>query len=198
MLMRIGAKALLGSDLYHITAKFVIYSILGWFVESVYMSICNRRLTNRGFSYGPFCPIYGFGVIGGNMLLSPLRAFPFAVYIVGAVIGTLFELCVAKLLLALFGRCYWDYTKKPFNYKGILCLESTLAWGLYAILVVYFVNGWVEKLVDRIPQPLGNYVVTAIMALAVVDYIFSFLRAYNVEVPTPRQWVDRIKDRWQS
>ena len=40
-------KAVLGTDVYHIIQWFLIYSILGWVVESIYMSICNRKLTNR-------------------------------------------------------------------------------------------------------------------------------------------------------
>ena len=52
-----------GIELYYIIQWFLIYSMLGWLVESVYMSICNRKLTNRGFVRGPFCPIYGFGAL---------------------------------------------------------------------------------------------------------------------------------------
>ena len=47
------------TDLYHFVQWFIIYSFLGWLVESIYMSICNRKLTNRGFAFSPFCPIYG-------------------------------------------------------------------------------------------------------------------------------------------
>ena len=52
---------ILGTDIYHLLAAFVLYSILGWALESTYMSFCNHKLTNRGFGKGPFCPIYGFG-----------------------------------------------------------------------------------------------------------------------------------------
>ena len=52
-------RGILGTDLYHIVQWFLIYSMLGWLVESIYMSVCNRKLTNRGFMRGPMCPIYG-------------------------------------------------------------------------------------------------------------------------------------------
>ena len=54
---------ILGTDIYHLLAAFVLYSILGWALESTYMSFCNHKLTNRGFGKGPFCPIYGSGGI---------------------------------------------------------------------------------------------------------------------------------------
>ncbi|MFR6329762.1 MAG: putative ABC transporter permease [Eisenbergiella sp.] len=58
-------NGILGADVWHLVAAFCIYSVLGWLVESIYMSICNHRLTNRGFAKGPFCPIYGFGALVG-------------------------------------------------------------------------------------------------------------------------------------
>ena len=57
MLMNFFTRAVLGTDFYHIIQWFLVYGILGWIVESVYMSICNRKLTNRGFTHGPICPI---------------------------------------------------------------------------------------------------------------------------------------------
>ena len=51
-------------------AAFCIYSVIGWCMESAYMSFCNRKLTNRGFMTGPFCPIYGFGALAGFFLLK--------------------------------------------------------------------------------------------------------------------------------
>ena len=64
---------ILGTDIYHLLAAFVLYSVLGWALESAYMSLCNRKLTNRGFGKGPFCPIYGFCGVLGYLILSPLR-----------------------------------------------------------------------------------------------------------------------------
>ena len=34
-----------GTDIYHLIAAFVVYSMLGWLVESIYMSFCNRTVS---------------------------------------------------------------------------------------------------------------------------------------------------------
>ena len=107
---------LLGTDLYHLVAAFVIYSMLGWLVESIYMSFCNHKLTNRGFAKSPFCPIYGFGAVFGYLILSPLRKQYVLLYIVGALLATTFEFIVGKVMIRLFGELWWDYNDKPFNY----------------------------------------------------------------------------------
>ena len=50
---------------------FLTYSMMGWLVESIYMSFCNHKITNRGFAKGPFCPIYGFGALTVFFVLRP-------------------------------------------------------------------------------------------------------------------------------
>ena len=87
----IWTKSMFGIDLYHVTQWFLVYSILGWVVESIYMSICNRRLTNRGFVRGPFCPIYGVGALSVFFLLRPFCGNLLLLYVLGCVFPTLLE-----------------------------------------------------------------------------------------------------------
>lgn len=111
-------RELFGSDVYHLIAAFIIYSVLGWFVESAYMSFCNHRLTNRGFAKGPFCPIYGFGAVIGYLVLNPLSGHYVTLYLTGAFLATTFEYLVGIMMQKLLGEVWWDYTEKPMNYKG--------------------------------------------------------------------------------
>ena len=56
----------------------------------------------------------------------------------------------------IFHVRYWDYTDKPFNVNGHICLLSTLAWGLFSILLVRFVNPPIENLVRGIPEEISE------------------------------------------
>ena len=94
-------KEMFGTDLYHIIAAFLIYSVLGWFVESIYMSICNHKITNRGFARGPFCPIYGFGGVLGYLALLCKQE------LILAVVGGLF---VAETLSVIMQVSYFRWT----------------------------------------------------------------------------------------
>lgn len=164
---------LFGTTMYHLGVSFVIYSILGWFVESVYMSICNKKLTNRGIAKGPFCPIYGVGATVGSLLLNPFSGSYFLVYIIGAVLATSFEFITGLLMMKFLGSLWWDYDNKPYNYKGIICLESTIAWGFYAIGVVKFLNGFIFGKVEKIETSKMVIFVQVVLAIALVDYIFK-------------------------
>lgn len=180
-------KELFGTDVYHLVAAFVLYSILGWLIESIYMSLCNRKLTNRGFGRGPFCPIYGFGAVSCYLILSPLRGKYFAVYFIGAVLATIFEYLVGIGMIKFLGALWWDYNEKPFNYKGILCLESTIAWGFYAIGVVHYVHDWINGMIDSVDMRIGIVLIHVILGLVVIDYAIRFIEIFNIDLKNKKE-----------
>lgn len=188
-------RELFGTDVYHLIAAFVVYSIMGWLVESIYMSLGNRKLTNRGFGKGPFCPIYGFGAVVGYLVLSPLRGHFVATFLVGAVLATVFEYIVGRGMIKFLGELWWDYNDKPFNFQGIICLESTIAWGFYAIGIVHFVHDLVLDLIDRIDYVYGIRGVQVILLIVLIDYTIQLLNVFNVDVKEKR---DKLIDRCQS
>ncbi|MDE6314178.1 MAG: putative ABC transporter permease [Lachnospiraceae bacterium] len=164
---------LFGIDIYHIVCWFWVYSILGWLVESIYMSICFRKITNRGIIRGPICPIYGFGALFVYFALRPLEGHYVLLYIIGAILATCVEFVVAKLMIRYIGFVWWDYSDKPLNYKGILCLESTLAWGLYTIVMFGFLHKAVISFTNRISVGTGRMLI----ALLGIYYVIAFVRA---------------------
>lgn len=182
------SSRMFGTDFYHILASFIIYSILGWFVESVYMSFCNKKITNRGFAKGPFCPIYGFGATFGSILLQPFSGSFLATYIAGALLATAFEYFAGIFMIKTVKSLWWDYNDKPYNYRGIICLESTLAWGFYAIGVVEYLNGFILRRIDSINRSYMIIFMEIVLSVAVVDYIVRLLKIFH----TP---VDYAKDK---
>ncbi len=169
--LNMWSRTLFGFDSYHVILWFLTYSILGWAVESFYMSICNRKLTNRGFSRGPICPIYGVGALTVFILLRPYSHNKILLFIMGSFLATLIEYITALLMNRLFGEIWWDYKDKPFNYKGILCLESSIAWGVYTVILFVFLQGFVEGIVNRIPFAIGRILGSLIIFAVVIDYI---------------------------
>lgn len=183
---------LLGTDTYSIVQWFFFYSILGWIVESIYMSFCNGHLTNRGFVTGPICPIYGIGALAVYFLLRPLEEHYFLLYFMGAAIATLFEFCVAKLMMKLFGQVWWDYNDKPFNYKGILCLESTVAWGFYTLFLFRFLHRFVMGMVSSYTVETGIFFAKILIVLFTIDLCHSLYQLKKEEI---NQSVSEIRER---
>ena len=120
-------KMILGYDMYHIVLWFLAYSILGWVVESVYMSICNRKLTNRGFSRGPICPIYGVGALTVYLLLSPYSHNKFLLFLLGAVLATMIEWITARIIRTSLSIIKVFFVWKVHSHGDCIqfcCLES--------------------------------------------------------------------------
>jgi uncharacterized membrane protein len=159
------------------------------------MSICNKRITNRGFVFLPFCPIYGVGATVGCIILSPLIGNVILLYTVSALVATIFEFLVAKIMLIIFGELWWDYKDKPLNYKGVLCLESTLAWGLYGIVIVKFLNENIFRMIDSVKVPLGIKLCKFILVIVIIDFIYHFLVALGVNT---EKKVNYIKEKYRN
>lgn len=200
MVINMWTKEVFGMDVYHLVSAFIVYSMLGWMVESAYMSICNRKLTNRGFARSPFCPIYGFGAVIGYILLHPLNGHFLKLYLVGAVLATIFEFMTGKLMLRLFGEVWWDYRDKPCNYKGIVCLESTIAWGFYAVIIIAFLHSRVIAFIDEWSFSLGSRICSIVLAIVTVDYLIQLIHAFHIDMKEQKdKWAQRLnsfKARW--
>lgn len=186
---------ILNTDLYHLLASFVLYSILGWCVESIYMSLCNKKITNRGFAKSPFCPIYGFGATIGYFLLSPFKGQYLKIYIIGAITATIFEFIVGKGMIFLLGELWWDYNKKILNFQGIICLESTLAWGVYALGIVHILHAQVYRLIDMVDVTVGIRAIRVVLLIVAIDYVIQLLHAFKIDVKAKK---DQLRDYYYS
>lgn len=174
-------KIILGIDAYELIMWFLMYSMMGWLVESIYMSICNKKLTNRGFARGPFCPIYGVGALSVYFILRPYSYNNILLFLLGSLCATTLEFLTAILMKKIFGDFWWDYNEKPFNYKGIICLESSIAWGFYTVFLFMFLQNIVAGLVAAIPRPLGRMAGSLIMFVFFLDFATSLYREKHNE-----------------
>lgn len=176
-------KVIFGWSAYHVVLWFLIYSILGWFVESVYMSLCNKKVTNRGFARVPVCPIYGVGALTVFFILRPYSANPIKLFFMGMLLATAIEFITASIMNRFFGEIWWDYRNKPFNYKGIVCLESSIAWGFYTLALFAFLQNMVVGIVDEIPVMIGKIGGSIVLIVYVVDFFIMLYREKKEDMP---------------
>ena len=88
--------------IFELLAYFIIYSILGWILESIYRSICEKKIVNTGFLKGPFCPIYGIGAVIMILFLQSFSSNIFLLFIISMLVLTLWEYIVAIILEKTF------------------------------------------------------------------------------------------------
>lgn len=161
-------------SIYHEINCFFLFSFLGYILECTVLSYENKRpVLNRGFGHGPFCIIYGFGSLGAMIILRPLVDNPAALYLASLTMATFMELLTAGIMIRLFGSFWWDYSQKPFNYKGIICLESSIAWGFLGIFYFRFLNGFVNQMVGMIPEFLQRFIAMTLLVFYVADFVYT-------------------------
>ncbi len=159
---------------------FYFYCFVGWCIESTYVSVKERKLTNRGFMRGPFLPLYGSGAIMMLVVSMPFRDNLVLTYVAGCIGATILEYVTGVTMEALFKVRYWDYSNQKFNFQGHVCLGTSLAWGGLTILMTEVVHIPVEQLVFAIPDQVLK-VSTYILTICIVaDFSLSFKAAIDL------------------
>ena len=159
---------------------FYFYSFIGWCVESVYVSVRTRKLTNRGFMRGPFLPLYGSGALMMLVVSMPFQDNVFLTYLAGCVGATILEYITGVTMEALFKVRYWDYSSKKFNFQGQICLGTTLSWGFLTILMTEVVHVPVEKFMLSIPERALTIVTIILTVLILADFLLAFKTAIDL------------------
>lgn len=162
-----------------LTALFIIYSIGGWIYETAYSSIRRRRFCNRGFGIGPWCPIYGIGGTIATALIP--NTLPLHLqFIESAFIMTALEYMSSVAMERMFGARWWDYTDKPLNIDGRVCLYGFLAFGFMCTVVVSFLSPSLIPLIDSLPRDIVSTASSCIISLMAIDLLKSATALTNL------------------
>lgn len=164
---------------------FIAYSFMGWVTEMVYVSITQHEIASRGFLYGPFCPVYGFGVLLLLWLLQPLRRNPLLSFAAAVVLTSVLEYLTGFALEWAFDLRWWDYSHEFLNLQGRICLKISVAWGLASIMVLNLVHPFVEKLSERLPASFRVVAAYAILFYFVADFTLSVVSFTGLKAVFP-------------
>lgn len=160
---------------------FYIYCFFGWIIESIYVSVCAGNWVNRGFMRGPVIPIYGTGAIIILFAVIPFRTSPILVFIIGTIAASVLEFVTGFVMERIYKVRYWDYSDKPFNLCGYICLFNSLCWGVLSILLIYLVHSWVEKGVLFLNDMVLLSIDSGISSLFIVDLFNSSTTAVELK-----------------
>ena len=166
---------------FHILVYFVIYSFLGWGLESIVRTICERKIINTGFLIGPFCPIYGFGAIIMILFLDKFKNNMLLLFFISIVALTLWEYIVGVLLEKLFHTKYWDYSDHKFNYKGRICLTNSIAWGILGVLFINYIHPFIIQILNYIDFIYVAISASIIALILLIDAIISVIKVKKIK-----------------
>ena len=158
---------------YQLAWFFLVYSFLGWLLETALAAARKRRLINRGFLNAPFSPTYGIAAVLFAIFLPELRSAPFFLFLGGMILATAMELITGALLERIFGQKWWDYSQEPWNFNGYICLKYSIIWGLLSLFCMYIGDPLLTAFTDWLPQGVGHAVLLVVLVLLFIDLFGS-------------------------
>lgn len=156
-------------NIYEFIWIFISYAFIGWCTEVAYAALNTGRFVNRGFLNGPYCPIYGFGVVIVVAVLTPIKDNLLILFVGSLFLTSVLEYFTGLVLEKIFHNKWWDYTNEPFNIQGYVCLKFSIMWGLACTFVMKLVHPAIYKAITVIPFVAGVVILIIIMIGFTVD-----------------------------
>lgn len=156
-------------NIYEFLWVFLVYAVLGWITEVIYAGVNEGKFVNRGFLNGPYCPIYGLGVLVVLAVLYPIREHWVLLFLGSLLLTTALEFITGFILEKIFHNKWWDYTDVPFNICGYVCLKFSILWGLGCTFIIDIVHPMIYYWIRKIPDTLDLMLLSVILFLLVVD-----------------------------
>lgn len=172
---------------------FALFSLVGWLLEVIYRSTINKKFINPGFMTGCVLPLYGFGVVILNILCSYFNNINsnhklLLIFIISMIILTLLEYITGVIMINVFHVKLWDYSNVKFNYKGIICLQFSIIWGLLATIFYKVIFTWINTYSEYfINNTLGIFSLGIFYGIFIIDLVVSInliekIRNYSKEI----------------
>lgn len=161
---------------------FLIFSFLGWCAEVVVASVRKKKVVNRGFFIGPFCPIYGLSIVISNLLLRHISS-AFFVLTGGIIIAITIQLVTGYLMKKFLHIRSWDYSHLKLNLKGNVYLPLSFLFGLLIMIIIR----WILPLIDKLMAFVPNFVELIVFIAASVLILLDIISAVAIGLKLKKQ-----------
>ena len=159
----------------------MIYAFLGWTME-VLVSLWNKKkFVNRGFLIGPYCPIYGWGVLTILLTVGKNTSDVLGVFLKAILICSVLEYFTSYFMEKIYNVRWWDYSNKKFNINGRICLETMLPFGLLALCIIYGIHPVVMGMVDKLSVTGLMVVCSVLITIFIADNIVSTYILFKIK-----------------
>lgn len=160
---------------------FILYSITGWCIEMIYCRICQGKWVDRGFLFGPYCPIYGFGAIILITSLQPFSNSPILLFVLSLVLTTVLEYITSYVMEKIFNAKWWDYSHLPLNINGRVCLLNSIEFAILSLFLIYLIHPKVIALVNMIPLNYLTIIANLFLVVFAIDITSTVLSLINLK-----------------
>ena len=169
---------IMGLSIWRILAYFIIYSIVGYIIETIFGIITKGVWESRqSFLYGPFCAIYGVGAVIMIIFLHGYSKKYTRLFLGGFIVGSIVEYLVSWIGEMILGVKWWDYSNMPLNINGRICVYFSIFWGFLALYLIGSFNPRIDRLIDwfknKFPLKFLKIATSTVTTFLLIDCIIT-------------------------
>ena len=163
-------------SIYQLLWLFLIYSFVGWILETIFAITKQRKIINRGLINGPFCSVYGFTGVLITVALKDLSGV--WLFLFSAIYASVIEWVAGKIIEKICHERWWNYENNKFNLGGYISLQTSVLWGALGFIAVTFTNSLLIDAYKLIPFMVVRIILIVVVVALAADMIFSLLILY--------------------
>lgn len=166
---------------------FFLAAVIGWCYE-VFLEVVvyHWGFSNRGVLYGPYCPVYGVGMLAflfsfGWLMKKELKLCirwlrPIFIFLGCTLVATLIELAASYLLEWTTGSWPWQtYVEYPIHFQGRIALSPSIRFGIGGILFLYLLRPLFCKITDLLSPNALRWTSGILAVILLADGILTIL-----------------------
>ena len=163
-------------SIYQLLWLFLIYSFVGWILETIFAITKQRKIINRGLINGPFCTVYGFTGVLITVALKDLSGV--WLFLFSAIYASVIEWVAGKIIEKICHERWRNYENNKFNLGGYISLQTSVLWGALGFIAVTFTNSLLIDAYKLIPFMVIRIILIVVVVALAADMIFSLLILY--------------------
>ena len=163
-------------SIYQLLWLFLIYSFVGWILETIFAITKQRKIINRGLINGPFCTVYGFTGVLITVALKDLSGV--WLFLFSAIYASVIEWVAGKIIEKICHERWWNYENNKINLGGYISLQTSVLWGALGFIAVTFTNSLLIDAYKLIPFMVVRIILIVVVIALAADMIFSLLILY--------------------
>lgn len=167
---------ILGISIWKLFIYFIIYSIAGYIIETLFAFATMGVLECRqSFLYGTFLGVYGVGAVCIILFSQYFKKNNITLFLGGYIIGSVTEYIVSFATEVVIGTRWWDYSGKILNINGRICLLYSIFWGILTVFLVKKINPNIDKICIKLKEKISNKILKTIIVIIMLFLAFDCL-----------------------
>ena len=164
---------------------FMLYSFIGWVYETILFTIEEGHFVNRGFNFGPYIPIYGFGAVIIMIIISKfiaepnesikLSTRPLKIFLLILVLSIIAELIGSYIMEYTLGLVLWDYSDEWMNFQGRISPKTSFIFAAGGTAAYYTIQPLGKKIIDKVSVKGQKIFASALLTLVLIDFSASLI-----------------------